>query len=86
MGPLTPTMGAIGEIGRTPIPVAESTRHPGEKPLAPVREHEREGPDQTVDLQLLHKAREGLLERFEVTIKEGNLNGHCPDPQTHVDL
>ena len=44
--PLTPTVGVIGEIGRTPIPVAESTRHPGEKPLPPVREHEREGPDQ----------------------------------------
>ena len=44
---LTPTVGTIGEIGRTPIPVAESTRHPGEKPLPPVREHEREGPDHT---------------------------------------
>ena len=47
MDPLTPTVGVIGEIGRTPIPVAESTRHPGEKPLPPVREHERVGPDQT---------------------------------------
>ena len=45
--PLTPTVGVVGEIGRTPIPVAESTRHPGEKPLPSVREHEREGPDQT---------------------------------------
>ena len=44
--PLTPTVGVIGEIGRTPIPVAESTRHPGEKPLPPIREHEREGPNQ----------------------------------------
>ena len=34
------------EIGRTPIPVAESTRHPGEKLLLSAREHEREGPDQ----------------------------------------
>ena len=47
LNPLTPTVGVIGEIGRTPIPVAESTRHPGEKPLLLVREHEREGPDQT---------------------------------------
>ena len=47
--PLTPTVGAIGEIGRTPVPVAESTRHPGEKPLPPVREHERGGPDQMVE-------------------------------------
>ena len=45
--PLTPTVGIIGEIGRTPIPVAESTCHPGEKPLPPVREHKREEPDQT---------------------------------------
>ena len=37
----------VGEIGRTPIPVAESTRHPGEKLLPSVREHEREEPDQT---------------------------------------
>ena len=45
--PITPTVGVIGEIGRTQIPVAESTRHPGEKPLPSVREHKREGPDQT---------------------------------------
>ena len=44
--PLTPTLEAIGEIGRTPVPVTESTRHPGEKPLPSVREHEREGPYQ----------------------------------------
>ena len=47
LNPLTPTVGVIGEIGRTPIPVAESTHHPGEKPLPSVREHEREEPDQT---------------------------------------
>ena len=40
-------MGVIGEIGRTPIPLVESTRHPGEKPLPSVREHEREEPEQT---------------------------------------
>ena len=45
--PLTPTVEVIGEIGRTPIPVAESTHHPGEKPLPAVREHEGVGPDQT---------------------------------------
>ena len=44
--PITPAVGVVGEIGRTPIPVAESTRHPGEKPLPSVREHEREEPDQ----------------------------------------
>ena len=47
LNPLTPTVGIIGEIGRTPIPVAESTRHPGEKLLPSVREREGEEPDQT---------------------------------------
>ena len=47
VGPLTSAMEVVGEIGRTPVPVAESTRHPGEKPLRSVRGHEREGPDQT---------------------------------------
>ena len=45
LDPPTPTVGVIGEIGRTPIPVAESTRHPGEKLLPSVTEHEREEPD-----------------------------------------
>ena len=34
--PLTPIMGAVGGIVRTLIPVAESTHHPGERPLTPV--------------------------------------------------
>ena len=38
--PPTPTVGVVEEIGRTPIPVAESMRHRGEKPLPSVREHE----------------------------------------------
>ena len=47
LNPLTSTVGEVGEIGRTLIPVAESTRHPGEKLLPSVREREREDPDQT---------------------------------------
>ena len=47
MGPLTSAVGVIGEIGRTPIWVAESTHHTGEKPLLPVRKHKGNGPDQT---------------------------------------
>ena len=39
-----------------------------------------------MNLQLLHKVREESLERLEVTIGEGNLNGHYLNPQTHVDL
>ena len=46
VGPPTSAMEVVGEIGRTPVPVAESTHHPGEKPILSVRGHEREGPDQ----------------------------------------
>ena len=42
----TPVAGVVGEIGRTPIPVAESTCHPGEKFLPSVREHGEEEPGQ----------------------------------------
>ena len=41
LDPPTPAVGVVGEIGRTPIPVAESTHCPGEKFLPSVREHER---------------------------------------------
>ena len=47
LDPPTPAAGVIGEIGRTPIPVAESTHRPGEEFLPSVREHERKEPDQT---------------------------------------
>ena len=46
LDPPTPVAGVVGEIGRTPIPVAESTRHPGEKFLPSVREHGEEEPGQ----------------------------------------
>ena len=61
MNPLTPTVGVIGEIGRTPIPVAESTRHPGERPLPSVREHEREGPDQTDESTTPAQCQGGII-------------------------
>ena len=44
LDPPTPAAGVVGEIGRTPIPVAESTRHPGEKFLPSDREHGGEEP------------------------------------------
>ena len=46
LDPSIPAVGEVGEIGRTPIPVAESTRHSGEKLLPSVREHEREDSSQ----------------------------------------
>ena len=39
LDPPIPAVGEVVEIGRTPIPVAESTRHPGERFLPSVREH-----------------------------------------------
>ena len=61
VNPLIPMVGVIGEIGRTPIPVAESTCHPGEKPLPSVREHEREGPDQTGESTTPAQAQGGTI-------------------------
>ena len=58
---LTPTVGVIGEIGRTPIPVAESTRHHGEKPLPTAREHERMGPDPTGELTTSAQGQGGTV-------------------------
>ena len=40
LNPPVPAVGEVGEIGRTPIPVAESRRHPGERFLPSVREHD----------------------------------------------
>ena len=40
LNPPIPAVGEVGEIGRTPIPVAESTCHPGERFLPSVREHD----------------------------------------------
>ena len=59
--PPTPTVGVIGEIGRTPIPVAESTRHSREKPLPSVREHEGEELEQTGESATLAQGQGGTV-------------------------
>ena len=51
----------VGEIGRTPIPVAESTHRPGEKFLPSVREHEREEPDQTGGTTISAQSQGGVV-------------------------
>ena len=61
LNPLTSTVGVVGEIGRTPIPVAESTRHPWEKPLPSVRECEGEEPDQTGESKTPTQGQEGTI-------------------------
>ena len=53
VGPLTSAVEVVGEIGRTPVPVAaESTRHPGERPLTSVEGHKREGLDRKSELPI----------------------------------
>ena len=84
LDPPLPAVGEVGEIGRTPIPVAESTRHPGEKFLPSVREHGGGEPDRAGGLQLLPKVRARLLERLRVDMKGENLSGHCPSPRIHT--
>ena len=61
LNPLTSTVGEVGEIGRTPIPVAESTCHPGEKLLPSVREHEREDSNQTGESTTPVQGRGGAI-------------------------
>ena len=40
--PLTPIPRTVGEIGRTPVPVAKSTHQPGEEAFPPSKVPERE--------------------------------------------
>ena len=84
LDPPLPAVGEVGEIGRTPIPVAESTRHPGEKFLPSVREHGGESLVEWGGLQLLPKVRARSLERLRVDMKGEDLSGHCPSPQIHT--
>ena len=66
--------------------MAESTRHPGEKLLPSVREHEREEPDQTGESTTPVQGQGGAVGEARATMKEGNPSGHCPSPQIHIDL
>ena len=84
MDPPLPAVGEVEEIVRTPIPVAESTCHPGEKFLPSVREHGGGEPDQAGGLQLLPKTRARPLERLRVDMRGENLSGHCPGPRIHA--
>ena len=85
MDPLTSMMGAVGGVGRTPIPVAESTRHPGERPLTPVGKPKRGRLDQRGEFPTSAPDQGEVLKKLKVISREGNLNGHCLNPQIHVD-
>ena len=62
MDPLTPMTGAVGGIGRTPIPVAESMCHSWERPLTPVGKHKRERPDQRGEFPTPAPDQRGITE------------------------
>ena len=80
LNPLSSTVGVVGEIGRTPIPVAESTRHPGEKPLPSVRECEGEEPDQTSEFTTPVQGQGRTVGEVRGNHKERELEWALPRP------
>ena len=78
--PLTPTMGALGEIGRTLVPVAESTHHPEERPLTPVTKHERERPDQKGESPTPAQSQEGNIGEARGDHRGGEPEWALPKP------
>ena len=78
--PLTPMMGAEGGIGRTQIPVAESTCHPGERPLTPVGVHKRERPDQKSESQTPAQGQGGATEEAQSDRQGGEPEWALPEP------
>ena len=80
MDPLTLMMGAIGGIGRTPTPVAESTHHPGERPLTPVGKHKRERPDQKGESSTPVPDQGGTTEEAQGDHQGGESEWALPEP------
>ena len=80
MDPLTPMMGAVGEIGRTPIPVAESTCHPEGRPLTPVGKHKRERPDQRGKFPTPVPDQGGITEEAQGDYQGGESEWALPEP------
>ena len=78
--PLTPMMGAVGGICRTPIPVAESTRHPRERPLTPVGVHNRERPDQEGESPTPTQDQGGTTEEAQGDHQGGGPEWALPEP------
>ena len=80
MDPLTTMTGAVGAIGRTLIPVAESTCHPGERPLTPVGKHKRERPDQRGEFPTAVPDQGGTTEEAQGDHQEGESEWALPEP------
>ena len=86
MDPLTPIAEMVGEVGRTPVPVAESTHQPREKPFTPGEVYGEENFDKWDYPQNLRKGKGGLIEDPKVSGRRGSPIGHCLDQQNHVHL
>ena len=80
MDPLTPLTGTVGGIGRTPIPVAESMHHPGERPLTPVGKSQRERPDQRGEFPIPTPDQEGNTEEVQGGHQGGESEWALPEP------
>ena len=78
LNPPIPAVGEVGEIGRTPIPVAEST---GSCPLS--ENMTEESLVEWGELQLLLQDRARLLGKLRVDMRGENLSGRCQGPQIH---
>ena len=79
MNPLTPMMGAVGGIGKTPIPVAESTCHSGERPLTPVGKPKRERPDQRGEFPTPAPDQGGITEEAQGDHQGGESEWALPE-------
>ena len=82
--PLTPIAGMAGEVGRTPVPVAESTRQPGEKPFTPSEVYGGRVLTEGVYLQYLSKGRRSLMKEPKVFRRGKSPTGHCLDQLNNV--
>ena len=80
MDPLIPMAGTVGGIGRTPIPVAESTHHPGERPLTSVGKSKGQRPEQRGEFQTLTPDQEGNTEEVQGGHQGGESEWALPEP------
>ena len=78
--PLTPIMVAMGGIGRTPIPVAESTHHPGEKPFTPDEVPRGERSDQRGESPTHEQDQGETAEGVRGDQQEGESEWALPEP------
>ena len=70
----------MGKLGRTPVPVAESTCHPEEKPFTPGEVPRGERPDQRVESPTHEQDRGETIEGDRGDRQEGEPKWALPEP------